>query len=361
MLRERKYFCWFVIGVFLCAVISGGCGSEISFPETEDDYNVNRNNDNSTNQNTNQNNSNGTQTNNGTSNNTNQNNNSNNSNPVGNGGGTSISYKALAGTWAGLKGNGTFYAHGEAETLIVEEVEYYISDIQYSESTGTGTAKLFYERAVDEPLISKKGELNRTYTMKNVGENSWSLTYEQESITLTLTSETKGTVEDSGIVSNTITYNLGCDIEKFNVDHDDVSEFDATKFTGTWKPSSGYIDVRNGEGDPWIGGKLIPGESDNVVINVTPSADGYNIQISAYKFVYRDVECEEEALNTELSSNGTFGYTEEDGTTVNFEIYVIDEIIKPQGTIIRIVRKSSNTATGREEKGSTYLHRAPVN
>lgn len=184
MKLSKKYLCCFLAAMMFCIIVSGGCGGGSS-----------------------------------------SNNSTNNA--------RNVSYTALEGKWIGSNGSGTGknekYTNGQTIPVTVELVEYSISNIQYDESSGTGTADLSLKEVVTNSEYNFR--TNRdwqggfdTFEMKSAGKNSWnfSLTYDDgaESITFTLESENKGVMKNVGTmwneddVSDKNTYDITCDVTK---------------------------------------------------------------------------------------------------------------------------------------------------
>ena len=204
MHSRRVWSCWLLMGLIFFAVISGGCGGGSS---------------------------------------------SSSGNGNGNGesytGNNTISYEALAGTWTGSNGSGSGqnnkYLPGQRVPVKVENLEYSVRNIKYSEASKTG------------------GGFS-TFTMTNSGQNSWTFSREysdgEDNVTITLQSENAGRLRNVGSLinendpSDRTDFDFTCDVTKQADESpspdepgEPVEYVDWTKFSGTWIPEHGAIDV----------------------------------------------------------------------------------------------------------------------
>ncbi|MBQ3396703.1 MAG: hypothetical protein IJG55_10340 [Synergistaceae bacterium] len=228
MHSRRVWSCWLLMGLFFFAVISGGCGG-------------------------------GSSSGSGTGN--------------GNGesytGNNTISYEALEGTWTGSNGSGSGqnnkYLPGQRVPVKVENLEYSIRNINYSEASKTGTAELSLKEHVTNEQYGVNSNRDwgggfSTFTMTNSGQNSWTFSREysdgEDNVTITLQSENAGRLRNVGSLinendpSDRTDFDFTCDVTKQADESpspdepgEPVEYVDWTKFSGTWIPEHGAIDV----------------------------------------------------------------------------------------------------------------------
>ena len=276
MFSKRVCLCWLLLGLVFFAVVSGGCGggsSSGSGSASGEKY---------------------------TGNNT-------------------VSYTALAGTWTGSGGSGSGqnnkYLPGQRVSVKVESLEYKIRNIKYSESSKTGTAELSLKENVTNEQYGVNSNRDwggdfDTFTMTNTGRNSWTFSNEysdgEDNITLTLQSESSGTIRNVGYLQNEddpsdkTEFDFTCSVTKTESaspspdnpnDPDEPNEpveyVDWTKYSGTWTPDSNIADITTfdnvnypEDNSKMVEFKLI--SSTNIVLSISPTANEgeYNVTFS---------------------------------------------------------------------------------
>ena len=137
----------------------------------------------------------------------------------------------LEGTWKGSNGTGSGgnqkYLPNQVVPLTVEYVECTISNIDYSETSGTGTADLTFKGRVTNSQYNLDVERNKTIRscrMLDNGHNSWSFhaiySDGEDGFSLTLSSQTEGLFTSTGVAwneddtSDRTEYQFSCKVNK---------------------------------------------------------------------------------------------------------------------------------------------------